>query len=307
MELVSSCQHQSLQQNCIPVHSLIYGGLVANQIDSSQHGRAPPSRRLGYSVFMSAYKIEAGTAQHIGNRPQQNDRAALYTAAKAPGYVMAVLADGINGGAIASEQVLHTSKHLFDEFRVGDAPSLPRLAELLRSIAREAHDIIQMNPIAATSEPQSTMVILILTPLGQAIWAHVGDTRLYRFFNGICALRSNDADYIEHLVNTDKLPLEAAKKHRNSKLLSNTLGSQFKLPPVTIGTHEGLGQYFTDTELAAVVARHAPRAAAEKLINKAIERSHGKGDNCSMVIIKLVAPPKEPPPNYTVQKMGRAV
>lgn len=269
---------------------------------------------------MSAYKIEAGTAQHIGNRPQQNDRAALYTAAKAPGYVMAVLADGINGGAIASEQVLHTSKHLFDEFRVGDAPSLPRLAELLRSIAREAHDIIKMNPIAATSEPQSTMVILILTPLGQAIWAHVGDSRLYRFIDGACALRSNDTAYVEYLVNTDKLPLEAAKKHRNSKLLSNVLGSNFKLPYVTVGVHEGLRagdafllcsdglwQYFTDAELAAVVERHAPRATSEKLINKAIERSQGKGDNCSMVIIKLVEPPKEAAPIYTVQKMGRAV
>lgn len=268
---------------------------------------------------MSAYKIEAGTAQHIGNRPQQNDRTALYTAAKAPGYVMAVLADGISGGAIAADQVLHTSKHLFDEFRPGDAPSLPRLAELLHNIVREAHDIIKMNPIAATSEPQSTLVVLILTPLRQAIWAHVGDSRLYHFFNGACVLRSNDAEYVEHLVSEDKLPLEAAKKHRNSKLLSNVLGSQFKQPYVTIASHEGLRagdafllcsdglwQYFTDLELAAVVARNAPRMASEKLINKAIERAQGKGDNCSMAIIKLVAPPKEVP-NYTVQKMGRAV
>ena len=46
---------------------------------------------------MSAYKIEAGTAQHIGSRPQQNDRTALFTTPKAPGYVLAVLADGVNG------------------------------------------------------------------------------------------------------------------------------------------------------------------------------------------------------------------
>ncbi|WP_295990284.1 PP2C family serine/threonine-protein phosphatase [Rugamonas sp.] len=268
---------------------------------------------------MSTYKIEAGTAQHIGNRPQQNDRTALYTAAKAPGYVMAVLADGVSGGALASEQVLHTSKHLFDEFRAGDAPSLPRLADLLRNIVREAHDIIKMNPVAATSEPQSTLTILILTPLGQAIWAHVGDSRLYHFHGGNCVLRSNDTAYVKHLVSEDQLPLEAARKHRNSKLLSNVLGSRFKVPYVTIGTHEGLRagdafllcsdglwQYFTDAELAAVVARNPPRMASEKLINKAIERAQGKGDNCSMAIIKLVAPPKDVP-NYTVQKMGRAV
>ena len=44
---------------------------------------------------MSQYKIEAGTGQHIGDRKEQQDRAALFAAPKAPGYMMAVLADGM--------------------------------------------------------------------------------------------------------------------------------------------------------------------------------------------------------------------
>ena len=267
---------------------------------------------------MSAYKIEAGTAQHVGNRAQQNDRVALYTAANAPGYVMAVLADG-NSNAIGSDQALLTAKHLLDEYRVGEVASLPRLQELLRSIATEVHQVIKMNPIAATAEPQSTLALLILTPLAQAVWAHVGDSRIYRFSGEICAMRSNDAAYVEHLVAVDKLPLEAAKKHRSSKLLSNMLGNHFKTPYVTTGVQEnlqpgdsfllcsdGLWQFFKDNELAAAVARNAPRMASERLIAKAGERAQGKGDNCSMAIIKLVAPPQEPA-NYTVRKMGRAV
>ena len=267
---------------------------------------------------MSAYKIEAGTAQHIGNRSQQNDRVALYTAAQAPGYVMAVLADG-NTSAIGSDQVLLTSKHLFDEMRVGDTPSIPRLQEMLRAIAEEAHQVIKMNPIAQTAEPQSALALMVLTPAGQAVWAHVGDARVYRFEGETCAMRSNDGAYIEHLVQQDKLPLEAAKRHRSSKLLNNALGNNFKAPFVTAGYHDGLKagdafllcsdglwQLFKDTELAAAVARNTPRQAAERLISKAGERAQGKGDNCSMAIIKLVEQPKEIP-NYTVQKMRRAV
>lgn len=267
---------------------------------------------------MSAYKIEAGTAQHIGNRPQQNDRVALYTAAQAPGYVMAVLADG-GTSAIGPDQVLLTSKHLFDELRVGDTPSIPRLQELLRAIAAEAHQVIKMNPVAKTAEPQSALALMVLTPAGQAVWAHVGDARVYRFAGETCAMRSNDGAYIEHLVREDKLPLEAARKHRNSKLLSNVLGNSFKSPFVTVGYHDGLQagdafllcsdglwQLFKDTELAAAVARNTPRQAAERLILKAGERAQGKGDNCSMAIIKLVEQPKEIP-NYTIQKMRRAV
>lgn len=267
----------------------------------------------------NAYKIEAGTAQHIGGRPQQNDRAALFGCARAPGYVMAVVADGVQGGALAAEQLLHTSKQLFDEFRPGDAPGVARLSELLREIAREAHTIIRMNPIAARQEPQATVAVLILTPQGLAVWMHVGDCRLYRFARAHCAERSSDAAYQAHLVEHDKLPPEAAKKHRASKLLNNVLGNVLKEPFVTIGSHaglragdafllasDGLWQYFSDAELAAVIERHTPRQAAERLIAKAAERAQGKGDNCSMAILKLVKPPAEPA-DYTVQKMGRAV
>ncbi len=268
---------------------------------------------------MTSYKIEAGTAQHIGNRAQQNDRAALFTGAHAPGYVMAVLADGIAGGASASEQVLHTAKQLFDEFKPGDNPGIARLSELLREIVHETHMVIKMNGVATMSEPQCTFVGLLITPAGQALWAHVGDSRLYRFAAGHCQHRTSDAGYIEHLVGTDKLPPDAARNHRHSKILVNVLGNSRKEPHATIGVHEklaagdafllcsdGLWHFFTDAELGAVVSKNTPRQASEMLISKAQERAQGKGGNCTMAIVKLVKPPKEVP-NYTVRKMGRAV
>jgi serine/threonine protein phosphatase PrpC len=251
---------------------------------------------------MSPYKIEAGTAQHVGNRKQQNDRVALLTSAQAPGYVMAVLADGGNS-AIASDQALLTSKHLFDAFRASGGASLQRLEELLRSIVQEAHDVVRMNPIAAAGEPHSALALLVLTPQAQAVWAHVGDARIYRFSGASCAMRTDDAAYLAHLLEHDKLPAQAAARHRNSRLLHNALGNHLKNPFVTVGTHQGLQpgdalmlcsdglwQLFAQEELAAVVARHTPRQAAEKLIGKAAERAQGKGDNCSMAIIKLAPP-----------------
>lgn len=268
---------------------------------------------------MKPYKLEAGTAQHVGNRPQQNDRTALFTGARAPGYVLAVLSDGIVGGATASEQVLHTTKQLFDEFKPGDNPTTERLSNLLREIVHETHMIIKMNEFTTKAESHATFVGLIITPSGKAVWAHVGDSRLYRFASGACMSRTSDMPYIEHLVSTDKIPMDAAKNHRHSKLLLNVLGNDRKEPFVTIGVHEqvqpgdtfllcsdGLWHFFTDAELAAVTTKATPRQASEMLINKAIERAQGKGDNCTMCIVKFVKPPKELK-NYTVQKMGRAV
>ena len=58
--------------------------------------------------------------------------------------------------------------------------------------------------------------------------------------------------------------------------------------------------------LATVASDGAAAPAAPDTATAAIERAAGKGDNCSMAIIKLVAPPKEKP-SYTVQRLKRAV
>jgi serine/threonine protein phosphatase PrpC len=268
---------------------------------------------------MTNYKLEAGTAQHIGNRPQQNDRTALFTGARAPGYVLAVLSDGIAGGASASEQALHTAKQVFDEFKPGDHPSIERLSDLLREIVRETHMLIQMNGFTTKTESLSTLVVLVLTPHGEAVWAHVGDSRLYHFQEGACKSRTSDAAYVEHLVGTDKIPLEAARNHRGSRLLVNVMGNERKEPFTTINYQtglkagdvfllcsDGLWHFFTDAELGAVTWKNTPRQASEMLISKAQERAQGKGGNCTMAIVKLAKLPKEAK-TYTVQKMGRAI
>jgi serine/threonine protein phosphatase PrpC len=113
--------------------------------------------------------------------------------------------------------------------------------------------------------------------------------------------RTSDAAYIEHLV-ADRLAPEAARNHRRSKLLLNLLGNSRKQPFVTVGTHtglaagdsfllcsDGLWHFFTDAELAAAISRATPRQASEMLIDKANERSQGKGGNCTMAIVKLTA------------------
>jgi len=248
---------------------------------------------------MSEFKIEAGTAQHIGNQPQQNDRVALMTGARAPGYVLAVLSDGLNS-ASGAEQVLHTAKTVFDLYKGSDSADLPRMEQVLRDIVHEAHMVMCMNAVAAKNEAHASFVGLLISPHGEAVWAHVGDSRLYRFAAGLSVSRTGDAEYIDSLV-ADRLPIEAARNHRHSKLLINLLGNSRKEPFVTVASHsnlaagdqfllcsDGLWHFFTDTELGAVVHRTAPRAGSERLIDKAAERSQGKGGNCSMVILKLV-------------------
>ena len=268
---------------------------------------------------MSQYKIEAGTGQHIGDRKEQQDRTALFAAPRAPGYIMAIVADGmggLSGGALAAEQVIRTAKQAFDTF----SPQTDDVEKMLKTIAHEAHTIIRLSAISSEKKPHSTVVVLVITSDKNAIWAHVGDSRLYRFDGPNCIDRTIDHSYVEMLVKEGKLSPEEAQNHRLSNVLVNALGSHDNEPEVSMGCHnglkagesfllctDGLWHYFSDTELGAAIAMNSPRQASEMLISKARERAEGTaGDNCTLAIIKLVEQPKETK-NYTVGKIKRAV
>ena len=266
---------------------------------------------------MSQYKIEAGTGQHIGDRQEQQDRSGLFAAPKAPGYMMAVVADGMggkSGGALAAEQVIRTAQQLFAEFGPDDD-----VIKVIENIIFESHTIIQLSGISAEKEPHSTIVILIITPHKRAVWGHVGDSRLYRFSGPNLVERTLDHSYVEKLVSENKLTSEEAKSHTLSNILVNVLGSSATQPYITFSEYDdlkptdsfllcsdGLWHYFTDRELGAVTAANTPRVGAEMLINKARERASGRGDNCTLAIIKLVKPPKVDK-GYKVEKMRRAI
>lgn len=267
---------------------------------------------------MSQYKIEAGTGQHIGDRAEQQDRVALLTSARAPGYMMAVLADGMggmSGGAMAAEQVVRTAKEAFDRF----SPQTDDIEKLLRDIAHEAHTVIKLTSISSEKKPHSTMVLLVLTPKRGAVWAHVGDSRLYRFRGPNFAERTTDHSYVEKLVSEGRLPPERAREHRLANVLVSALGSPEHEPEVSLGRHhglqggdtfllcsDGLWPYFEPNELGAALAMNSPRHASELLIGKARERAAGKeADNCTLAIVKLVE--VEPDKEFRVGKMRRAI
>ncbi|NMM28805.1 MAG: serine/threonine-protein phosphatase [Glaciimonas sp.] len=254
---------------------------------------------------MSQYKLEAGTAQHIGDREEQQDRVALFAAPKAPGTMLAVLADGMGGrtgGALAAEQIIKSAQQLFNEF----SPGSEAVETLLGRIVHEAHSIIKLSSFSSEKEPHSTMVALVISPDQRAIWAHVGDSRLYLFEGANYIRRTIDHSYVERLVSEGKLSRQKAKNHPLSNVLTSALGSHKREPTITFGRldmlhpghafllcSDGLWHYFSKLEMAAAIAENSPRSASEILIRIARERAKGCGDNCSMAIVKLVGTAKK--------------
>lgn len=249
---------------------------------------------------ITRYRVAACIGQHLGDRDEQQDRAGIFTSKRAAGCMLAVVADGMGGrtgGALAAEQVVTTARALFEEFD----PDKQNAAELLGDIVREAHTIIQLTAATADKEPHSTVVAMILQP-SQANWAHVGDSRLYWFRGGRVEFRTSDHSYVEQLVRSGKIPREAANTHKMGHVLTSALGTQ-KPPVVDYGeTRElnpgdsfllctdGLWHYFAESELSGAVSDNPVRKASEVLVENARHRSKGKGDNCTLAIVKLIDP-----------------
>lgn len=245
-----------------------------------------------------AITVDACAAQHQGDRKEQQDRVAIFPHARRKGVALAVVADGMGGhtgGALAAAQVIHTTKNNLDHF----APDEESASCLLENSLREAHTMIKASRFMNEKDPHSTAVMLLLLP-GRVTWAHCGDSRLYHFRGKALLSRTVDHSYVEHLIASGRITAEQALTHPNRNVLLTSLGGQDE-PKMEFSEtddllagdafvlcSDGLWAYFSDDELAKLIAENSARDACEILIDLARQRSSGSGDNISLAIVKLV-------------------
>lgn len=250
--------------------------------------------------------IETCTAQHIGDRTEQQDRVGIFGHPRAKGTLLAVLADGMGGhtgGALAAEQVLHSAKQNFD----AAVPSADNIRDVLAAAIADAHDAIKLTRYTSEQDPHSTACLLVLQP-GRADWAYCGDSRIYHFRDGRRLARTSDHSYVMDLVKKGFITEAQAENHPNKNILLSCLGD-VEAPTVDVGEaaplaagdaflvcSDGLWAYFSDDELGRVLNDFAPRQAAEMLIDKARERARGRGDNCSLAIVRVREAPRAASP-----------
>ena len=243
-------------------------------------------------------RITACTAQHIGDRLEQQDRVGIFKSRRMPEAALFVVADGMGGktgGAMAAQQVMSTAKHLFEEYSLGDP-----IPSLLTEIVNEAHAIIRISAISSEKEPHSTIVVLLVQP-HRADWTHVGDSRLYHFRNAELLDRTIDHSYVEQLIVEGRLDRTQAYAHRLSNLLTHALGTP-KPPSIGFGIadelvagesfllcSDGLWHYFNDAELGIILSTGTARQASERLMQLARERGNGTADNRTLAIVRLDA------------------
>lgn len=254
-----------------------------------------------YVAFEFAAKTDPGRV-----RSQNEDSIALCTE-----YGLVILADGMGGhnaGEVASamatahiEQVLESQlSNLSGKLKndsVIDCSEL--LAELVRDAIIHANlDILHAAQSNDDYHGMGTTLVLALLHDDMVMFAHVGDSRAYRFRQMRLEQITRDHSLLQEQIDSGLISVEAAQFSQNKNIITRALGID---PFVSVEIHEyagevddmvllcsdGLSDMLSSQEIAEILTVHGENCeqACEQLIHAA--NLNGGRDNISVILIKI--------------------
>ncbi len=226
---------------------------------------------------------------HVGTVRRRNEDAVLERA----DIGLWAVADGAGGherGDYASSRII-TALHDLDPALSG----LSLVAEVKESLAQVNRDV---RARAATIGPNALIgstvaVLLIWDDQYCCIWA--GDSRLYRMRAGHLRQLSRDQSHVQDLVDRGEILPEAAAAHPMANIVTNLIGAfdrlvleeqHDRLEPgdIMLLCSDGLSSALRDTEIAHILTGSPLAAAADRLIERALDQ--GARDNVSAVVVE---------------------
>ena len=229
-------------------------------------------------------EYETACLEDIGGREEQQDRVEVLGGAST--HLLA-LADGVGGhegGALAAQALIDVAR---DSFRTFERLPEGTRANLLERIVLDAHERINALGRERDMRPHSTCVLLHLDSEAAA-WAHVGDSRLYRFAEGRLVERTLDHSIVELMRLQGRITEAEMRTHRDKNRLYEALGGD-QQPQAEAGgkaiaagdgfllLSDGVWENVADADLQATIQAEDLAGALRHLVDSA--KAHG-GPTC---------------------------
>ncbi|MBI5924531.1 MAG: serine/threonine-protein phosphatase [Aquabacterium sp.] len=165
--------------------------------------------------------IEVASHSEVGQRSHNEDDLRHGTSGA---QVYAILSDGAGGhsnGAMASDIVVRTATVLLQRATVFNPA-------VLEAAIEDANEVLNTGQQGLPSHQRMHATVVALwidAEVGQALWAHVGDSRLYRIRQGRAEQLTVDDSVVQHMVNAGYIKPEEAKHHPRKNQLLAAMGS----------------------------------------------------------------------------------
>ena len=210
--------------------------------------------------------------------------------ARAPLFAVA---DGM-GGAQAGEVASATAIEVLSG-GLGDGESVEQQLSATIQLANS-----QIHALSVADDERAGMGTTVTAAyVGESniTLVHVGDSRCYRWRDGMLERLTDDHSLVEEMVRQGQLTPEQALEHPQRSIITRALGPESVVEPdaQTVGARDGdllllcsdgLSTMITDDQISAVMAREQPlKATARGLIAAANEA--GGRDNITVVLLRL--------------------
>lgn len=246
---------------------------------------------------MASEQLEIVSRTDVGLKREHNeDRLAVY-----PEVGLVLLADGMGGynaGEVASQLVIDTVA----------AQLLPILNEDAKAIGpKEMASVVEISNLAifdaveqnAELNGMGTTIVLALFQGEHIVFAHVGDSRLYRYRDGELELLTSDHSMLQELLDRGMFATEeeAIDAGVSSSVLTRGLGVDFEVEvdvreedvkdgDIFLLCSDGLNGMIPDEAICSVLGSLTEDlpGVADLLIKLALE--NGGKDNVSLILAR---------------------
>lgn len=167
------------------------------------------------------YKLAHYTA--TGNREENED--SFWCEQTGPGQLYAVVCDGLGshgGGQDASRIAVEQLKRL-------RPTQLPTAEEILGWMEQSNQEILRRRN---GPRHMKTTAVALFADQGRAVWAHIGDSRLYHFYNGRLADATADHSVCYLSVRMGEITRREIPNHPDRNKLLKALGEESISPEI---------------------------------------------------------------------------
>lgn len=230
-------------------------------------------------------------------RAINEDRAAYFK--RPDGYELALVADGMGGhnaGDVASDMAM---KQMESEFLQAEAHHFESTTSkkewLLQAVKQLNTTIYDYSLSHEDCKGMGTTFIAVLIEQNHCLISHVGDSRVYYFFDEGAKQVTKDHSYVNVLVENGEISEEEALTHPKKNFILKAVGTEENIEPdfyelelapqsYLLVCSDGLSNKLSVSEMASIITfPDSMEEKGQKLVKLA--NASGGEDNISLVLL----------------------
>lgn len=244
--------------------------------------------------------LQTAYISRVGGRSRNEDACGYWTSDEGCCWVVSDGAGGHGNGDRAAQIVVSTVLEGFSRLpAVGEAEAIALLESAQTAVMAEKTASQDGNDMHATAA-----ILLIDAKRQQAVWSHVGDTRIYHFRNHTLLHQTRDHSLVQNMIDGGYYHTDICRSHPLRNLLTSSIGNADDLAPSVSGTpitiapgdtflicSDGWWEYIDEQQMAAELAAAANSTEWLERMAEIIEAANNQhSDNFTAISLQVRRP-----------------